>query len=227
VTVRVVSYNVRAFRDGRDRVAAVVRELSPDVLLLQETGARWQLRRFAASLGMGVARDPWTPFRRRVKNAVLVAGPSRLGAARLVRFSRATRRYPRGALMAQVHTNVGLFWAISVHLGLDGDERARQVEELGRLVGTLDDRAVVVGGDLNVTPDRPSADRLAATLRDVWREAGIGEGATFPAAGPAARIDYVFVRGPVQIRRVSVGGPGAETASDHLPVSADLALDGL
>ena len=49
--VRVVTYNVRGFRDGRRRVAAVVRELAPDVLLLQETGSRRDLRRFAAGGG--------------------------------------------------------------------------------------------------------------------------------------------------------------------------------
>nr|MBA3691424.1 endonuclease [Actinomycetota bacterium] len=36
----VVTYNVRGFRDGVDRLAAVVERLAPDDLLLQETGPR-------------------------------------------------------------------------------------------------------------------------------------------------------------------------------------------
>ncbi len=47
--------------------------LRPDVLLLQETGSRRDLRRFAHDVGMRAARDPWSPLRRRVKNAVLLA----------------------------------------------------------------------------------------------------------------------------------------------------------
>jgi endonuclease/exonuclease/phosphatase family metal-dependent hydrolase len=222
--VRVVTYNVHGFRDTRDRVIGVIRELAPDVLLLQETGPRRELRRLAASLGMRVAHDPWSPFRRRVKNAVLAAEPWQLDAIRLVRFERAIRWYPRGVLMARIHTDIRSLWAISVHLGLDGDERGRQAEELCRLVGALGDEPVVVGGDLNATPDRRSPTRVAVILRDVWHEVGDGDGATFPAASPIDRIDYVFVRGPVQIEGTVVGGPGAERASDHLPVSADIAV---
>ena len=90
--MRVVTYNVRGFRDGRGRVASVVHALAPDVLLLQESGSRRALRRFADDVGMRVARDPWSPLRRRVKNAVLLAEPSP------TRFSRNrseinTRRY--------------------------------------------------------------------------------------------------------------------------------------
>lgn len=223
--MRVVSYNVRGFRDGRDGVVAVVHELAPDVLLLQETGPRRKLRRVASSLGMRVARDPWAPFRRRVKNAVLVTDPSKVDAVRLVRFERAARWYPRGALVTRVRIDAGCVWVISVHLGLDGDERGEQVDELVRLVESLGDDVVFVAGDLNATPDRPAVARLAAILTDAWHEAGEGGGQTFPAAAPTARIDYVFVRGPIQIRSVRVGAPGAEAASDHLPVSADLALD--
>jgi endonuclease/exonuclease/phosphatase family metal-dependent hydrolase len=225
LTVRVVTYNVRGFRDGRDRVAAVVHELAPDVLLLQETGPRRELRRFASSLGMRVARDPRTPFRRRVKNAVLVTDPWMVGAVRLVRFERAVRWYPRGALVTRIRSDAGSVWAISVHLGLDGDERGEQVDELVRLVESLGNDVVFVGGDLNATPDRPAVARLAAILRDAWHEAGEGDGETFPAVAPTDRIDYVFVRGSIQIRSVRVGAPGAEAASDHLPVSAGLALD--
>ena len=84
--MRVVTYNVRGFRDGRERVAAVVRGLHPDALLLQETGPAHDLRRFAQDVGMRAARDPWSPFRRRVKNAVLLADPWRFTSVELVRF---------------------------------------------------------------------------------------------------------------------------------------------
>jgi len=75
--VRIITNNVRDFRDGVDRVLGVVRALRPDFLLLQEAGLRRRLRRFAVGASMRAASDPWSPVRRRVKNAVLLANPRR------------------------------------------------------------------------------------------------------------------------------------------------------
>lgn len=222
--MRAVTYNVREFRDGRGRVASVVRELAPDVLLLQETGSRRDLRRFADDVGMQVARDPWSPLRRRVKNAVLVAEPWRFGSIDLIRFPEARRWYPRGALVARATTAADAIWAVSVHFGLRGAERAGQAASLTDLVATLDGGLVIVGGDLNATPDMRATARIAAALRDAWADAGQGEGPTFPAFAPAARIDYVFVGNAGVIVGARVGAEGASEASDHLPVAVDLRL---
>ena len=220
--MRVVTYNVRGFRDGRRRVAGVVSDLQPDVLLLQETGSRRALRRFASDVGMHLARDPWSPFRRRVKNAVLLAEPWRLLSVELVRYGRANRWYPRGALVVRAATNDHTLRALSVHFGLDGQERGRQAVALEELVGMLDGDVVVVGGDLNATPEMRAPTRIAAKLSDAWGEAGTGDGATFPAFAPAARIDYVFVADGPAITGAVVGGDGAAEASDHLPIVVDL-----
>jgi endonuclease/exonuclease/phosphatase family metal-dependent hydrolase len=223
--VRAATYNVRGFRDGAARVATVVRDLRPDVLLLQETGPRRALRRFADDVGMRVARDPWSPLRRRVKNAVLLGDPWRFVSVGLVRFPNSKRWYPRGALVAKVTSGDHAVWALSVHLGLDGAERGRQAESLVRLLESLD-APVVVGGDLNATPDMRSTARLSMALRDAWSVRGQGEGPTFPAFAPVARIDYVFVRGAGEVVSVAVGGDGASEASDHLPVTVRLQLPG-
>jgi endonuclease/exonuclease/phosphatase family metal-dependent hydrolase len=223
--VRVVTYNVRGFRDGRSRVAAVVRELAPDVLLLQETGSRRDLRRFAAETGMRAARDPASPLRRRVKNAVLVAEPWSFVSFRLERFVDARRRYPRGALIARASAGSDVVWAMSVHLGLDGAERASQAARVTELAAELGGGLVIVGGDLNATPAMGAIARIAGSLRDAWSEAGTGEGWTFPAAAPTARIDYVFVGEGGSIVGVKVGVEGAARASDHLPVAVDLRLE--
>jgi endonuclease/exonuclease/phosphatase (EEP) superfamily protein YafD len=95
---------------------------------------------------------------------------------------------------------------------------------LTELLVTLDRGLVIVGGDLNATPDMRTASRIAATLRDAWSEAGHGEGPTFPALAPAARIDYVFIGKEGTIVRAVVGAEGAAEASDHLPVAVDLRL---
>jgi endonuclease/exonuclease/phosphatase family metal-dependent hydrolase len=222
--MRAVTYNVRGFRDGRQRVAAVVHELAPDVLLLQETGSRRDLRRFADDVGMRMARDPWSPMRRRVKNAVLVAEPWRFRSVELKRFPNARRWYPRGALVARATSGADTIEALSVHFGLGGAERADQAASLTHLVATLDGGMVIVGCDLNATPDMRAVAQVAAALRDTWSVAGHGEGPTFPAFAPSARIDYVFVGNEAAIIRATVGAKGAREASDHLPVAADLRL---
>lgn len=222
--MRVVTYNVRGFRDGRHRVAAVVNSLQADVVLLQETGSRRALRRFASDVGMRAARDPWSPFQRRVKNAVLLAAPWHFISIELVRFGRATHWYPRGALVVRAATDEHTLCALSVHFGLDGAERGRQAGALQRLVAALDGDVVVAGGDLNATPDMQGPTRVAAELSDAWAEAGTGDGATFPASAPAVRIDYVFVADGPDITRAVVGGDGASEASDHLPVAIDLVI---
>ena len=102
--VRVVVYNVRGFRDGSERLVRLVGHFRPDVLLLNETGGRWRVRRFAKALGMDLAADPWSPLRRRVKDAVLVRPPWRIAAHRQHRFEGGPWLYPRGALVARART---------------------------------------------------------------------------------------------------------------------------
>jgi len=220
--VRVVTYNVRGFRDGLDRVSGVVAHLAPDVLLLQESGPRRGLRRLGATAGMEVAGDPWSPFRRRVKNAVLVRPPWRIVRHSLHRFADSVRFYPRGALIAQVGRSGRRLWIASVHLGLRREEQLRHVRELTDLCAGLAGGPIVIGGDLNSTPDRPTVRWLAERYRDAWTEAGDGAGPTIPAADPTARIDYVFASAGISVEGATVGD--APDASDHLPVGADLVI---
>lgn len=227
--LRVLVFNVRGFREGVGRVVeAVVRE-EADIVLLNETGRRRSLRRFADTLGMEVATDPRSPLRRRVKNAVLVRPPWRLVARRLHRFPRSQRFYPRGALIARVSRSGVRLWVASIHLGLHPGERYRHAEELADLVRGLAG-PVLVGGDLNETPEGRAVRHLAERFWDVWatgRTGGSGatEGATFPASDPTARIDYLFVSEDLGIEGVAVpGGAAVASASDHRPVVAQLGL---
>ena len=221
----VVTYNVRAFRDGMERVAEVVERLAPDVLLLQESGSRRALRRFAADLGMDAAGDPWSPFRRRVKDAVLVRPPWRIVASRQHRFARSARFYPRGALVAQVGRAGRRVWAVSIHLGLTPVERNAHVHELTDLCAGLAGGPVAIGGDLNATPEERAVRWLADRYWDAWASVSGGEGgATFPAREPTARIDFLFASAGLRV--ISARVPSrAEEASDHLPVMAELEVE--
>jgi endonuclease/exonuclease/phosphatase family metal-dependent hydrolase len=220
--VRVMVWNVRGFRDGLDRVATIVGHFAPDLVLLNETGGRRRLRRFARALAMSVAADPWSPFRRRVKNAVLVRPPWRLLEHRLHRFADVRRAmYPRGVLIAGVEREGLRLSALAVHLGLHPIERLHAAQELGDLIRGLREPALI-GGDLNETPDGKAARFLAERFWDAWLLGGDVAGETFPASDPTSRIDFLFVSEDVTVEKVIV--PPGPAASDHLPVVAELSL---
>lgn len=222
---RILVANVHQLRAGVGPVAAAIGPLRPDVALLNETGPRRRLRALGRELGMQVAPDPVSPLRRRVRNAVLARPPWRVLEHRLHRFADVRRPLnPRGALLALVEGPPGRLSVCCLHLGLHPLERLHAVREV--LGFELPDPAVV-GGDLNELPDGRAVRLLGRRLRDAWAIAGEGEGATFPAGSPRARIDYLFVSdGPVVERAFVPAGERFRRASDHLPLVVDLALEG-
>jgi endonuclease/exonuclease/phosphatase family metal-dependent hydrolase len=217
-TIRVGTWNVHGLRAGVEAVAGVVRAEALDILLVQESGPRRRLRALGAAAGLVVCGDPPAFPRRRVQNAVLVRPPRRVLSHRLLRFEAGSLLHPRGALIARFEDVA----VVSVHLGLGGPERGRQagqlLEVLGRLPGS-----VVLGGDLNARPEDASPARIAASYPDAWARAGEGDGWTFPAHAPAARIDFVLASEALRPLRVWTAGV---TVSDHLMVVADLELRG-
>jgi endonuclease/exonuclease/phosphatase family metal-dependent hydrolase len=221
--VRVVTYNVRGFRDGLDEVVEAVERLTPDLLLVQESGPRRRLGALAAATGMDAVGDPWSPLRRRVKNAVLVRPPWRVVQHSLHRFDASTRFYPRGALVAQAGRSGRRVWAVSTHLGLSPSERIAHVRELTDVCAGLSGAPIVLGGDLNATPEQRAPAWLADRYWDAWATAGDGRGDTFPANDPTARIDYLFASAGLVVDAASVGK--APNASDHLPVMAELRIE--
>ncbi len=82
---------------------------------------------------------------------------------------------------------------------------------------------MVLLGDLNARPDTPEIATLTDQLVDAWVAAGVGDGYTFSATNPRARIDYVLYSDDVVARTAAVL---STDASDHLPVVADLELPG-
>ncbi|MGH2635249.1 MAG: endonuclease/exonuclease/phosphatase family protein [Actinomycetota bacterium] len=219
-----MTYNLRGLRHGVDRVAEAIGGQSPDVLLVQESGPRRAFRRLAERLGMRGTSDPWSPFRRRIQNAILIRPPLAIESSRLHRLSRSELWYPRGALVARV-VGPGLsIWCVSVHLGMRPRDRRRHGVELERLCGALGS-PVVMGGDLNEGPDGAAASRIGRFMVDAWTTAGSGIGETIYSWDRKLRIDYVFVSTGIETDACRVPSePGVVAASDHLPVVADVCL---
>jgi endonuclease/exonuclease/phosphatase family metal-dependent hydrolase len=225
VRLRVVVFNGHGFRDGFERAAELIGHYEPDLLLLNETGSRHALRRLTKRLSMESARDPMAPFRRRIKNAVLVRPPWRLLEHRLHRFSDVRNTLnPRGALIARVGRAGRRGWVICIHLGLHPLERLHAAEEVADLARGLEG-PVLIGGDCNEPPDGRATSFLADRFWDAWLLGGDVAGETFPATDPTARIDYLFVSEQIRVERVLVPTSElARTGSDHLPIVAELTL---
>jgi len=223
VRLRVVVYNVRGFRGGLERLVRLVGHFEPDVLVLNETGGRWRLKRFGKALGMQVAADPWVWFRRRVKDAILIRSPWWISAHRQQRFEGTPGMYPRGALVAELENGDARLVAVSTHLGLHPRERLHDAHEIGALVPH--EAPAVIGGDLNERPDGRAVALLSERFGDAWLLGGDADGDTFPADEPTARIDYLFVTRGIGVERVIVPpGEDARLASDHRPLVAELTL---
>ena len=222
--LRVVTYNVRGFRDDLVALDRTIRSLAPDVLVLNETGARWRLRRFAGRLDLEVASDPWSPFRRRAKDAVLVRAPWRIREHRQQRFSGSRFLYPRAALLAKLERDEVPLWVVAIHLGLRPAERRDHAHQLLRTLDEIRD-PVIVAGDTNEFAGGKAMTMLAERFPDAWARGGQGPGETIPAREPTSRIDYVFTSPGIAVERAWVPQtPEVARASDHRPVVADLEL---
>ena len=109
--------------------------------------------------------------------------------------------------------------AYGVWLGLEPEERARQLDDALPYIG--DASPAVFGGDFNATPDSSIYARIrAAGFDDPFIAGGFDPPPTDPAIDPIKRIDFVWVRG-LAVRDARVLD---SLASDHRMVVVELAL---
>ncbi|MFY9588134.1 MAG: endonuclease/exonuclease/phosphatase family protein [Actinomycetota bacterium] len=210
--MRVLAYNVQSCRVGVETVADVIQRAAPDVAALNEV-QRFQAREIGRIAQMNVTFGATLRWRR-FGNALLTKG--RPTEVRSALFSVSSRE-PRG--MVRVTLPGGLVVA-AVHLGLEADERVAQAGELVAALASA--QRAVVAGDMNERPGGLALTVITSRFRDAFAEAGAGDGLTFTAQEPKARIDYVFVSDGIRVERATVL---PDVASDHLAVVADLAID--
>jgi len=221
--LRVLVWNVHGFRAGPHRVAAAAAELSPDLILVNEVRFRWRLRRFARVMGMEVHHG--LSVSGSIPNAVLARPPWRIVEGWSAPLSPTAGLNRRGVVAARVGRGGSRLTAASVHLGVSDGERVDHVREVTDMLAGAP-RPLLVGGDLNESPDAPAVKWIADRYFDAFARAGEGPGETFPARRPRARIDYLFATDDVQVERTFVGdSPEIVAASDHRPLIADLELD--
>lgn len=227
--IRVVTYNIHRCigTDGElapGRVAEVLRRLEPDIVALQEVDTSLdertelgQLRVLARETGLEPVSGPTIERETGYYgNAVL----SRFPVEEVIHHDLSVDDFePRGALDVVLGVGNSSLRVVATHLGLRAAERREQVSRLlAALYRRPRGRAAVLMGDFNVWF------RWSRNLRRLNSYLGFQPGlASFPARRPIFGLDRIWPV-PRGIRRDSgvYDGELARTASDHLPVWADI-----
>ncbi|WP_052427950.1 endonuclease/exonuclease/phosphatase family protein [Actinopolyspora erythraea] len=245
--VRVMQYNIHSGRDWRgrldlERTASVIERADADVVALQEVDVHWsersawrdQVRVLASALGSRAFFAPvysLPPNRegapeRRFGLAVLSERPviatinhpmSRLSTQHPSESPVTLPGFPE-VVVDVAGTPLHVYAAHLDHRKEPGTRRIQAREIVATLARDPPGHPQVLLGDLNAASRAPELAPLWTRLRDV---AGHRGAATYPARHPAVRLDHIAVSAGIG---VNGSGVVSSTASDHLPVTADLTV---
>lgn len=124
---------------------------------------------------------------------------------------------PRGAIRADLETNLGALRVIGLHLGLIRRYRVMQIAAVVRHLRELPVMPTVLAGDFNEWGSLREMDVVAQGL------AFLPGKPSFPALRPVAALDRFALSPDLQARDHGVHSTRpAHIASDHLPVWVDL-----
>jgi len=220
-SLRVVSYNVHGVRGELAALAEVIRPLEPDVVIVQEAPRRLRWRTRCARLAHALGLVYVTGGAPSLGNVILTNLRVRPRETWDLRYPLTPGRHLRGAAFARCSVGGTGFVVAGSHLATDPAERPGQAELLRKALAELDG-PVILGADLNDTPDGTAWRSLADGLTDA---AGDDDAGTYPASAPDRRIDAVFVDPRITVTGYRVvDPPAARRASDHLPVLVELTL---
>jgi endonuclease/exonuclease/phosphatase family metal-dependent hydrolase len=246
--LRVATVNILNLADRwAERLPLILADmaaLQPDVLGLQEVVYPMQQDRLIGAAGEGryEIHRGWAG-RPEYGNALLLREPRTA-----IEVERLDLGRNRSALRGIVQVDGGATLRVVVtHLHhVPADEAARD-EQVARLVEWLGASpapgAEVVVGDFNAEPDEPATARMrAAGFRSALAEAnGADPDVTWPSGlqapamdtdGPPGCLDYIWLRGVVQVERARLAWdrPAVDDPtlypSDHLGLVADILLAG-
>lgn len=224
--LRVVSFNIRHAKglDGRvalGRIAAVLREIEPDVIGLQEVDQGWarsgsvdQAAWLGETLTMNQVMIPaFSKARAHYGLAVL----SRYPICACDSWPLPSQGEPR--VLARVLIDLGpvKLTVFNTHLGLDHTERLSHIERI--ILPKLPQRNPgILTGDFNALP----ASLELARFRTRLAESSLTDGClTYPAGNPDERIDYILHTSGIQLDSIQAV---STDASDHCPLAADLRI---
>lgn len=220
VALRVVSYNVHGLRDDRAALVGLIRDLAPDVVIVQEAPRRFRWRHKCAALADDVGMVVAAGGQPALGNLLLVSLRLRVHDTWCLRYPLTPGRHLRGAAFARCSVKDAAPFTISgSHLATDPVERPAQAAAWKAALAAVDG-PLIAAGDLNEGPGG-SAWRMVADGLTV----PAGSALTFPATLPRVRLDGIFVTPDISVDSYEVlDTDQARRASDHLPVLAGLSL---
>ena len=230
--LRLITYNIH-HAEGRDkvldldRIVAVIKAASPDIVCLQEVDRnlpRTQHLDFPAllaeKLGMSVTFSANYLFDGgEYGNATLSHLP--LKTWRNISLPGPKGAEPRGCLETVYEWQGKPVRVWNTHLGLRGPEREDQMRHILEAGFAAD---VVFCGDMNENTAGKGLQQLMALL-DADQAKHLCDDPTFPAGKPGMRIDHVFTGSDYSVLRCEViRNKTTAVASDHLPIVAEIAM---
>jgi endonuclease/exonuclease/phosphatase family metal-dependent hydrolase len=222
------SYNIHkgVGLDGKrdaDRIIRVLHEVDADVIALQEVDRRFGQRASVLPRSL-LDESHWNvvPLSMRPRsmgwhgNALLVRKDIAIVDAAPIHLPSLE---PRGAVHARFSKQGREFDVVGTHLDLSGLLRRKQIEMVCSVMRNGDGPAVIMG-DLNEWSPRGGALRA---FGDDWTV--LAPGRSFPGSSPLAPLDRIVHSPHWQCAETSVHHSAlAVSASDHLPVKAELEL---
>lgn len=232
LTFSVATYNIHRCigGDGRkdsERVAAVLRAMSVDVVGLQEVESRGPLGGDAHQLDylarQGAYRAIAGPTMKRPDghygNALLTRAP--VQRVRRHAFDE-TRWEPRGVLDVCLEVSGRSLRLLVTHLGLRPAERRDQVAKLLDIIGDDTETPTILLGDFN---DWAPWSRSRRRLRRRFSRVRVPMPPTFPAKRPLLALDQIWAQPSEALKEVeTLRSPLSRTASDHLPLRAVVSI---
>lgn len=243
--LRVMTYNIHSCigNDGKishERIARVIAQFDPDIVALQELDVRKrrtlqidQAHAIAHSISMEYQFYPTIQLEEeKYGDAILSRYPLQLiRADSLPTDPRYPSLEPRGAIWVEVKLGEENIQVINTHFGLGYQERKFQVQALLRdewIPAAKKRGPVILCGDFNALPRSFVCKTLGNALRDVQNcVKGEDRKKTWLSTLPFYSIDHIFLSDEFTVQSVTVPQTLlTRTASDHLPLIADVVLGG-
>lgn len=237
--LRIMCWNVRGLQDDVDALSATIQDVSPDILLVQETPLyvlpRQRIDRLGAPSSLRVLTGA------RPGRGLAILGTERIARAVIghslqsvhvtMALDRPSTWTPRGIAAIRLGLADGSQLVVAdVHLALREDDRMGHVRRLLGLVAGAG-APVIVGGDMNEHAGGQARAELGSVLHDALAPQ---EEWTFPARAPRSRIDAFYLSDGVRAldcRRITstqhVSPERVAGATDHLPLVLDVAIPGI
>ena len=231
--LKIASFNIRAglgtdWRRQPVRVLDQINRMAPDVIALQEADFRMGAR--APALPPALIREHTALEALPIGangislgwhgNAILARPEITLSDIHRIDLPGAE---PRGAVIADLaHAGDAAFALrlVAVHLGLLRHSRRQQLDHIRSRLAQLQHLPTVILGDFNEWSKVRGLGRVA---KDYILHT---PPATFPAVRPTVPLDRMVATPDVSLRFVDVAKGQFPYPSDHLPIMAELRIDG-